>query len=239
MRASTAWLLATVLLLLAALGAHNLALRDEYQRRLRAAGPDAYVTLGFKNFSEVVLPDSGNLSVQISQGPFQVRVRSPYAQALHLRQKGAQLFVAADSLDALEDDGMLLISCPRLVRVSTRLVAGPPSRARARYGEDRCNVQIEGFRGGGLTLEQARRSRIVLNENNLGSLQATVGYGPASCAALELSADNHIETASLTVNGTSELSVYRMTIPKLRYKYSDSAVLQLPGSMVPRLAAGR
>lgn len=232
MRVSTAWLLATVLVLLAALATYNLALRDEYRRRLRVADPDGFVQHKFADFSEIVLPDSASLSVRIEQGPFQVRVRAAYDSLVHVRQQGRQLFITIDSTDVLDDSDMLLINCPRLARVSTRPVAGPTATSLDVLG--RCNVQIGGFRSDSLFVSQAKQSSIVLYNSRLAFLQATVGNGPASHAALELHGDNRIGAARLVVNGTSELSVYERLIPKLRYEYSDSAVLRLPGRMVPR-----
>jgi hypothetical protein len=232
MRASTAWLLATALVLLAALATYNLALRDEYWRRLRTHGPDEYVQHKFADFNEIVLPDSASLGVRIEQGPFQVRVRAAYDSLVHVRQQGRQLFITVDSTDALDDSDMLLITCPRLARVSTRPVAGPATASRDVLG--RCNVVVEGFQSDSLFISQAKQSRFVLNSNKLKFLQATVGTGPASYAALELYGDNRIEAARLVVNGTSELFIYELLIPKLRYEYSDSAVIQLPGRMVPR-----
>ena len=231
MRTSTAWLLAAALVLLAALATYDVALSQAYQRQQKAADPDAYVPLAIQGFTEVILPDSGSLGVKITQGPFQVSVRARYAHVVHLRQQGRQLIVATDSSDVLDDEEMLRISCPRLTRVATRPVGPPPTAAGDM--EDCCSVAISGFRGDSLTLYQAKRSRILLFDNSLKHLQATVGANSASYAELELHKDNRIEAADLIVNGHGQLSAHGFIIPRLRYQFADSAVVQLLGGTLP------
>ncbi|MGI4863307.1 MAG: hypothetical protein ACRYFZ_05240 [Janthinobacterium lividum] len=231
MRTSTAWLLAAALLLVAALATYNVALHQAYQRQLTAGDPDAYVRLASQDFTEVVLPDSGSLGVKITRGPFRVQVRAQYAHLVHLRQQGRQLIVTTDSSDVLEDEEMLLISCPRLTRVTTRSVG--PSPTAAGDSEGRCGVAISGFRSDSLTLYQAKRARILLFDNRLKHLRATVGANATSYADLELHDDNRIAAAELVVNGHSRLSADGFIIPRLRYQFADSAVVQLLGGTLP------
>ena len=231
MRTSTAWLLATALVLLAALATYDAALHQAYQRQRQDIGSDDYATLDLQDFTEVVLPDSGSLGVKITQGPFRVQVRGQYARVLHVRRQGRQLIVQADSSDAMDDEELLRISCPRLAKVSTR--PSPPLAAPSYY-EGHCHVTIEGFRADSLALYQARLSHISLTDTHLRHLQATVGRSPSSTAYLELSRDNRIGAADLAVNGHSKLSVDEFIIPKLRYQFADSSIVQLPGAMLPR-----
>ena len=232
MRTSTAWLLAAALLLLAALATYDVALHQAYQRRQNTTNPDAYVPLAIQGFTEVVLPDSGSLGVKITRGSFRVQVRAQYAHLVHLRQQGRQLIVATDSSDALDDEEMLLISCPRLTRVTTHPVGPPPTAAGDSEGH--CSVVISGFRGDSLALSQAKQSHILLYDNRLKHLRATVGTDAGSYANLELRHDNRIAAAELVVNGHSRLSAEGFIIPHLRYQFADSAVVQLLGGTLPR-----
>lgn len=233
MRTSTAWLLATALVLLAALATYDLALRQAYQLQRQQVDPDSYVSLNIQGFTEVVLPDSGSLGVKITQGPFRVQMQAQYARMLHVHRQGRQLIVQADSIDATGEEEMLLISCPRLAKVSTR-PSPPPAPAATSYYEGHCNVMVEGFRADSLVLYQAHLSHISLTDMHLRHLQATVGSSPTSYADLELHRDNRIGAADLAVNGHSKLSIEEVIIPRLRYQFADSSIVQLPGAMLPR-----
>jgi hypothetical protein len=234
MKNSSKYLLAAVLVLLASLTAYNMALRTEYRRGDYKNPLHSYVSEGFRDFNEVVVPASNVVSVKIVSGPFSVRLNPRAAEFVHLRQQGGRLLITATFPRWRHYFGpaeTVLISCPHLAALTTDAVyesQGKP--AITNDFRDFEKVQVLGFTQDSLTLRQDHGSCIELTDNKLGLLRATAGTSSGSHGLLQLNAGNHIAAASLTLHHQSELVLDNVAIPQLHRTIGDSARVTLTGA---------
>ncbi|RZK92397.1 MAG: hypothetical protein EOO62_33225 [Hymenobacter sp.] len=245
MKNSSKYLLAALLVLLASLTAYNMALRNEYRRGDYKDPLHGYVTLGFKDFTEVSVPAASVVSVKLVPGPFSVRLNPAATQYVHLRQQGSRLVITADFPDRQHYFGgpaTVLISCPHLAALSTDAVHQEKGRQLIgkNYRADRYilaqDVVVQGFSQDSLTVRVDRGSRIELAGNKLGYLRATAGTSPGSHGLLQLNADNHIAAANFAVGHQSELVLDNILIPQLRHQLADSVKVTLTGASLGSLA---
>ena len=234
MKNSTKYLLAALLVLLASLTAYNMALRAEYRRGDYKDPLHGYVALGFRDFTEVVVPASNVVSIKIVPGPYSVRLNPRATEFVHLRQQGGRLVVTAAFPKWRRYFGpaeTLIISCPRLAAVTTDAVyesQGKP--VTTNFFMDYEKVRVQGFAQDSLTLRQDHGSCIELAGNQLGMLRATAGPSPGSHGLLQLDADNHIGAASLTLAHQSELLLDKVKIARLHRDFGDSAKVTMVGA---------
>ena len=241
MKNSTKWLLAAALVLLASLTAYNMALRSEYRKGTYKDPLREYTTLAFKSFTEVAVPAAGVVSVRIVPGPFSVRLSPQAARFVHLSQQGGRLSVTAAFPEQVENLGRgaaVVISCPRLARLSTDAtyqVQGQAHRNNRPVWLGNCQVLVQGFAQDSLTLHAEADSGIELSDNHLGYLRAVAGTSPGSHPTLQLNSGNRIEAASLTLENQSVLLLNDVVIPQLRYQFADSARAMLTGAALRQL----
>ncbi len=240
MKNSSNYLLAALLVLLASLTAYNMGLRAEYRSGRYKDPLRTYITLNFKNFTEVSVPAANLLHVKIVPGPFAVRVHPVAAEYVHVSQQGQRLLVTVAFPEHAEWLGWgdnVVISCPQLRAVSADAVYQLKNQpkidntTRGDYG-----VLVKGFRQDSLLLRPDRASRIELAGNRLSYLGAQAGTSPGSRATLQLNHDNYIAAADLTMAHQSQLLLTAIVIPQLRYHLADSATATLTGAALRQLA---
>jgi hypothetical protein len=239
MKNSSKYLLAAVLVLLASITAYNMALRTEYRKGDYKNPLRGYVSQPFKDFTEVAVPAGNAVSVKLVPGPFSVRLHPRAAEYVHLSQQGGRLVITAIFPERQQFFGRaetVIISCPRLTALSTDAVdeIGGKQQINKHYGGSQ-TVRVQGFAQDSLVLRQDRGSRVELIGNKLGYLRATTGTTPGSHPWLQVSADNHIAAADLTLGHQSELTLSNVVIPKLRYHAADSAQVTLTGAALGSL----
>ena len=222
------------LLLLGSLTAYNMALRAEYVHGTYRNPFRNYTALGLRNFDRVTVPAAGVLGVKIVAGPFAVHVEKDAAEFVHVVQHGEQLAVYLafpKEWEWLGRQEAVVISCPRLAALATEgtyTVAGQVQVDKLQAGG---TVLVQGFRQDSLTLRQDLGSSIELKGNTLGWLRAVAGTGPGSEPRLDISADNHIQAADLTISHQGHLDL-ATAIPHLRQQFSDSATVTFSGAAV-------
>ncbi|MGY3088921.1 hypothetical protein ACVWYF_001961 [Hymenobacter sp. UYAg731] len=232
MKTSNKLFVAAVALVLGSLATYDAALRAEYRTGHYKDPLHNYDALAFRNFDNVTVPAAGVLNVKIVAGPFGVHVNKEAAEFVHVSQQGARLTVAlayGKEYKWLGRNDAVVISCPRLAALATEgtyTVAGRPQLDRLQAGG---NVRVQGFRQDSLRLQQDRSSEIELKGNTLGWLGATAGTRPGSEPHLDIAADNHIQTADLTIGHQGHLEL-GTAIPRLRYRFSDSTSVVLTGA---------
>ena len=244
MKNSSKYLLAAVLVLLASLTAYNMALRNEYRKGDYKDPLHGYVTLGFKDFTEVSVPSASVVSVKLVPGPFSVRLNPAATEYVHLRQQGNRLVITARFPDRQHYFGpaaTVLISCPRLAALTTDAVHEEKGKqlVSKNYQIGRYvvvqDVVVQGFSQDSLTVRADRGSRVELAGNKLGYLRATAGTSLGSHGLLQLNADNRIAAAAFTLGHQSEVVMNNIAIPQLRYQVADSAKVTLTGAALGSL----
>lgn len=233
MKNSNSFLLAALLVLLASLTAYNMALRAEYRSGAYKNALRDFTALNFKNFDEVAVPGASTVSVKIVAGPYAVHLHPAVAGYVHLRQQGGQLVVETSFAGRREynfNDGVV-ISCPRLAALRTDAVYQEAGRRLV----DKQNamgqrVVVQGFRQDSLRVWADHASRVELQGNQLGHLQAVAGPSPGSRTTLQVNADNHLAAADFTLDHQSELQLANTAIPQLRHHFGDSAKVTLSGA---------
>jgi hypothetical protein len=241
MKNSSKYLLAAVLVLLASLTAYNMALRAEYRKGDYKDPLRGYASLGFKDFTEVAVPASSVVSVQLVRGPFSVRINPAATKYVQVRQQGGRLVVTASFPEGgrhyFGRSETVVISCPRLAALATDAEhegEGKPIISKSFWNSER--VLVQGFMQDSLAVRADRGSRIELAGNKLAYLDVNAGASLGSRAQLQLNRDNHIAAANLTLGHQSELVLDNVTIPQLRYHFADSAKATLTGAALGSLA---
>lgn len=241
MKNSSKYLLAAVLVLLTSLTAYNMALRAEYRKGDYKNPLRGYVNLGFKDFTEVAVPASSVVSVQLVRGPFSVRLNPAATKYVQVRQQGGRLVVTASfpagGRHYFGRSETVIISCPRLAALTTDATyegEGKPVISKGFWNSER--VLVQGFMQDSLVLRADRGSRIELASNKLSYLGATIGASLGSHPQLQLNPDNHIAAADLTLGHQSEVLLNNITIPQLKYHVADSARATLTGAALSSLA---
>jgi hypothetical protein len=241
MKTSNKLFVAAVALVLGSLATYDAALRAEYLTGHYKDPLRNYQALGLRNFDAVSVPSASGLQVKIVAGPFAVHVDNDAAKYVHVTQRGEQLFVTLAYPTKPESLGRreaVLITCPRLTALTTEgtyTVAGKAPQDQLQGGGE---VEVQGFRQDSLTLRQDRSSEIRLVGNTLGWLQATAGARPGSEPELAIGADNHIQTADLTIGHRGHFNL-ATAIPRLRYQFSDSATIGLSGAATRSLGPAK
>ncbi|MEJ7667009.1 MAG: hypothetical protein WKG07_49670 [Hymenobacter sp.] len=234
MKTSMKLLLAAALVLLASLTAYNMALRAEYRSGTYKDPLHDYTTLSFRNFTEVEALAAGVVGIRVVAGPYQVRISPQAAKYVRLRQQGSRLVITAAFPNQRESPGQatVLISCPQLNRLTANAeyaIDGQPHRDKQEISYAARPVVVQGFAQDSLSVRQDNASRIELTDNRLGFLRAVAGLTPGNHAGLTLAENNRIAAASLTIGHQSELTINDVEIPKLRYRFGDSAKVTLTG----------
>jgi len=240
MKTSNKLLLAALVVLLTSLTAYNMALRAEYRKGDYKDPLHGYVSLDYKDFTEVAVPAASAVSVKLVPGPFSVRLNPMATKYVQLRQQGNRLVITAAFPDRRHYFGQaatVLISCPRLATLTTDAVydvEGKPVIGKNCWNSER--VLVQGFKQDSLWLRADRGSRVELTGNQLSYLGVTAGTSLGSQTQLQLNSDNRIAAADLTLGHQSELALNNITIPQLRHHFADSAKATLTGAALHSLA---
>ena len=241
MKTSNKLFVAAVALVLGSLATYDAALRAEYRTGNYRNPLHHYQALGLRNFDAVTVPSASGLRVKVEAGPFAVRVSKAAADYVHVTQRGQELVVTLTYPEKSKSLGYataVVITCPRLAAFTTEgtyTVAGKVPLAGIDAGGE---VEIKGFQQDSLTLRQNLSNQVKLTGNTLGWLRATAGTRPGSQPGLNIEADNRIQAADLTINHRGRLDL-AATIPRLRYQFSDSAIIALSGATARSLRSAK
>ena len=234
MKTSNKLLLAALLVLLISLTFYNAALHAEYRKGTFRDPFKDFVTLNLKDFNALDLPAASQASVRIEPGPYRVRVYKPLNEFLQASQHGQQLTLA---LRFPNDDHSFLnagqpavvISCPTLVSLRTNATYSTdnhPKTNRTVADWNPQRVRVQGFHQDSLLVQAANGSQVELLNTTLQRLRIVATTG---APVLHLPAGNRIAQATLLLGARSHLELGDLTIPALRYQFSDSATVSLPG----------
>ncbi len=238
MKNSSNYLLAAVLVLLASITAYNMALRTEYRKGDYKNPLRGYVSLGFKDFTEVDLSAAGAAHVKVVAGPFGVRLNPRDSSDVKITQQGNRLVVRVDFKQpdqSLSWGQTLVISCPRLAQLTAGNAYRVAGQLKNQYKAKQTDVQIQNFRQDSMRVQSDQASNITLLGNKLAYLGAVAGTTPGSTATLSLTPTNRIGAADLDMQHQSGLTINNVAIPQLRYHFADSAKATLTGAALRSL----
>jgi hypothetical protein len=236
MKTSNKYLLAAAVLTLLSLLVYDLLLRTEYRSGNYADPYRNFVTLKFKDFDMLDLPSSTAANVKIVQGPFSIRMDKYAADFVQVNQKGKRLQIKAGfegNYQGTSSQFILLISCPKISEVKTNAsyrannVAVTDTIVREDWNMRQ--VLIDGFSQDSLHISQDYGSTVVLANNHIRAVSATVGISSRSGSNLIIQNSNEFGSAAFDIQNNSKLFLDNARIQNLSYELGDNAKLIING----------
>lgn len=196
-----------------------------------------YEQRAFANFDRIRLNSATALNVLFVQGDYKVLVEPRASDVIDVRQDGRQLVITAHfpyRFQGPQGEYAMYVSCPDLKNFETtgqyfmrnHLVKGkfilnpwiPPT-------------VIRGFTLDSANLTQEDGGNLVLENDRIGALHATVGSG----SSLTLNQGNAISGGDISVLNNGKLTLQDTTNLNVRHHLADSATLVLSGTAAKQL----
>jgi hypothetical protein len=241
MKTSNILLLTAFIILAFSLGAYNMALKSEYTSEAYKDPLRHHKLLAFTGFDEINVNAAHMLSVKIEPGAtHQVYLQDVAADLIQVTQNGKQLQIDI----ATEEERFLgvnrrgpfhlVIKTPDVKTIRTNALHSQKGAQYTRTEQpqfaDSYGVTVEGLQQDKLIVDVDNGSNVLLRGNELGSLHATAGRSNRSVSKLQLMPNNKIQQARLDMRNSSHLVMHHVTIPELRYTFSDSVQVQVSGA---------
>lgn len=242
MRISTKIIIVTLTIFTGALIFYDLGLRAEYLKSDFADPHRQYAALNFTGFDEVELRSSTSLNIKIVQGPYQVLADPEGLSFVKIKRLHNRLIISAafsDFYHSLHSDFTLLISCPKLTLFKADavcLIAGRTATDTTANNFDYYPTLISGFNGRKLTISADHAANLVLENNQLDSLIATVGTHPKSRSNLTICKKNVFIYSDVQILHNSYLRINDYKLISLHYQLADSAMLLINGAAVKHIS---
>jgi len=237
MKTSTKIFISGIVFLVLCILGYDLLLKKEFLTGNYKNVYSHYTTIGYKNFDALQINAPQKASVCIVRGPFSIKIDPNAMSYIHFTQNGRQLQM--DVKYAAErfyngDGYRVIISCPYLSSVKTNaFVTLNKQQLIDTMANDNWNygkLLIDGFKQDSLIITQDYGSQVILANNNIGLLNATVGISPLSGARLSILKSNRFDVARLQVLNKSTLTLNEAEINHLDYHPGDSTRLIINGA---------
>jgi hypothetical protein len=236
MKTSNKLIVVALLLFIVSLVWYDYLLKAAYESGVYRDPYHSFTSLYFKDFDTVDVVSSTAANVKFVQGPFSVKIDPGALNYTRVKQTGRRLQITAVfEYDYYSDLNpyIIVISCPKL----SELVAGATYRSNKRQVTDTIvredwkmrQVLIDGFKQDSLTISQDFGSTVVLSNDKINLIKATIGQRSASGSKLIVLANNQFNSAKLDVLNNSKLLLNNASIDHLNYHLADSARLILTG----------
>ncbi|EHQ30738.1 hypothetical protein [Mucilaginibacter paludis] len=235
MRTSNKILLATLVIFVVSLGIYNCALRAEFLTGDYKNPFKNYNTVDIKNFDRIEINAASQMDVSINKGDTKIHVTKSPSWDINFTLKGKTLVISMVRRNYAEDSfNSVIISCPKLISVkaqafymydTTRIV---DNHEPTNYRYER-TVTVNGFTMDSLNLQQDNYSRVRLNHNTIGLLQARAGISKNATSMLSIDKTNMIQKADLQIGEKSTLELDDIFIPQLKYLFADSSKVTFSG----------
>jgi hypothetical protein len=241
MRTSNKILIAAFVLLFTSLAFFDLSLKAEYQKGDYADPYRDFVKLDYKNFNAIELKSSTAINIMLVQGPFKVMATPQIMDALDISQEKNKLIIGAkfhDHFRGMNSDYILYVSCPTLTSL----------RADASYLADNVKItdtlvrdinwrptMITGFTADSLNIREDHAANVILQNNTIKHLNATIGQDDNSGSALTMGSNNQFTTTDINVLNRSRLWIKGTNANNINYHLADSASLIVNGAAAKRL----
>jgi len=235
MKTSNKLIITAALLILLPLIAYDLVLRSVYIKGDYKDPYKEFVTLNYKDFNTIDLSASTAANIILTQGPYSVRMEPRASYFVKVSQTDTKLHIDAVFPGEYENSNaayVLVISCPSLkeFNADARYMAGDMAVTDTLASADfkwRPTI-ISGFNLDTLTITEKHASNIILKDNKIRAIKATIGIGDKCRSNLAIERNNQFQKADLNILNDSQLLLLS-TIPNLKYQLADSARLILTG----------
>jgi hypothetical protein len=196
-----------------------------------------YTELKFKDFDTFDLDAAQIANVKFIQGPYRVLIEPNALDYVHVKQNGNHLQIDVNLSGSRYNNGrpfLLVISCPKIAAVNANAFFTDRDLkiidTVLDEGWNERHVLISGFKQDNLAITQDYGSHIMLDSNQIRSVNATVGKSPLSVSRITILKSNSFENVRLQVLNKSKLVLNDAHITKLNYQLSDSARLIMTGA---------
>lgn len=241
MRTSNKILIASLALLIISLAFYDLRLKAEYQKGDYTDPYRGYNSLNYRDFDEIELNASTAVNIIVVQGPYKVLANPNCDDFLRISKQGKRLVINAAFPNHYRNvlaAHILYISCPKisLLRTDAHYTAdGIPVTDTVAYNLQWYSTLITGFKLDSLTLNAAHASNIVLENNQINTLNGIIGQSPGSGSALTIGSGNKFGKSNLNIYNKSQLVIKGPSSPDLNYSLADSATLTVNGAAAKHL----
>jgi len=237
MKTSTKLFIAALLFLVLSIITYDHLLKKEFLTGKYKNIYAYYTELKFKNFDTFDLDAAQIANVKFIQGPYRVLIEPNALDYVKVKQKGSHLQIDVNLSGSRYNYGhpfLLLISCPRIAAVKTNAFFTNRNLkiidTALDEGWNERHVLISGFKQDSIVITQDYGSHVMLDSNQISSLNATIGKSPLSVSRITILKNNHFENVTLQVLNKSKLVLNDAYIAHLNYQLSDSARLIMTGA---------
>ncbi len=236
MKTSNKLLLAAILIIIISMVTYDFALRAEYLKGTYKSPFYEMEKLNIEGFTVLDNSAANLISVQIKYGKtYGIYISKDVKDKLHISKKGNILFIdVADKIKPNIDPyrNSIIIVCPLLDKVITSSLI---IKAVAEWDNYNGTTAISGFNQQDLSLIVNKSTSIKLEKNKIGYLQGLVGDSLTKNASLFIPSNNQINDAVIKVAGKNQLSIENPKISRNSLTISDSAIVNLGGSILKQL----
>jgi len=237
MKTSTKIFIAALVFLVLCIGGYDLLLKKEFLTGRYKNFYSHFTQLPYKDFDALEINAAHKASVEVVQGAFGVKADPNILDYVQFTQKGRllQMNIQYNTNRFYNDENYrIIISCPSLTSVTANAfmiinrqrVIDTTTNDNWNYGK----LMINGFKQDSLIISQDYGSQVVLANNNIGLLNATVGLSPFSGSHITILKSNHFNVAKLQVLNKSTLNLNEAKINQLDYRPGDSTRLIINGA---------
>ncbi|MGI4803841.1 MAG: hypothetical protein ACRYFL_03655 [Janthinobacterium lividum] len=230
MKTSNKLFIAAVLIIVISMIGYDLALRAEYRKGEYKKPFYGMENINFNDFTTIDNRAANLISVKAEKGnESAIWVEKEWKKHLKISKNGTTLVIEVvdkkvSRLHSYQNN--ITIICPSLEKVITN----PISNAKLSESYDsEGTTTIKGFDLKNLVLNIGKCSGLILEKNNINSLQAIVGSNSSENARLTIGSDNQINVAIVKVPGKNFLTVENPTITTKNFTISDSATVSTSG----------
>ncbi len=236
MKTSNKLLLTAILVIIGSMITYDLALRAEYRKGTYKSRFYEMEKLSLEGFTILDNRVANIISVQIEYGKsYAVYMNNDLKNNLLISKNGNKLMIdvadkAKPKINPYKNN--VIIICPKLDQVIT----SPNIRKSIKeWDNDNGTTSITGFDQQNMDLLINKSTHLNFEKNKIGHLQATVGDNLSQHAYLFIGSNNQINDATIKVAGKNQLSIGSPKITKSNFTISDSAIVNLDGSILKQL----
>ena len=237
MKTSNKLILTAFILVLISLAAYDYLLKNEYDSGRYKDPNSNYTELKFRDFDAVDIVSSTAANVRFVQGPFSVKLDKDAAEFTFVKQNGKRLIIDARfryNYLYNQNPYLLIISCPKLSAINADAFYTAKNvtviDTTAREDWNMRKILIAGFKLDSLSINQSYGSTVVLANNSIKVLNATVGIMPQSGSKIDILNTNNIQQGNIKILNKSSFALEGGITGTLNYQLADSAKMTVSAS---------
>jgi len=242
MKASNKIMFVAAFITVAYLMIYDLGLKAEYDKGVFRKRFYNMVPLTFNGFNSIQHNAGNIVGLQVEKGPYGVWVDKELKDKISITQHGQVLQINYIEKDGHYNNGYgtpVIVSCPDAEAVIVSPFAMNTNESNGYLRKKGKSMLIDyfphgvttitGFNQSAMAIQANRYTEIVLNNNTLAQLTATIGDKTHGEAGLTIETNNNINSAGFDIPGKSSLTLDNVLIGHIAYKSIDSAQVTLAG----------